>query len=144
MNSMSQQLEIVGLPPYIGSWSVVSLPGFAHGVINRWQRNLGSLPSQFVLIACPQVEVNAIGGLPSRVRELTNARVRIQHFTGCHKLYLVILLLGDDAEVRREEIQKLLSWSEGYQVELSNGMPRLQFIEAIEENDQANGQDKDY
>ncbi len=93
------------------------------------------LPSQFVMVACPQVEINAIGGLPSRVRELTDSRVRIQHFTGCHKPYLVILLLGEDAEARREEIQKLLSWSEGYHVELMDGMTRLRFIEAIEEND---------
>ena len=133
MNSVSNQLEISGLPPYIGSWSVVGLPGFACSVLNRWQRNHGTLPSQFVLVACPLVEVNAIGGLPSRVKELTDARVRLQHFTGCHKPYLVILLLGEDAENRRQEIQNLLSWSEGYQVESSNGQTRLQFIDAIEE-----------
>lgn len=135
MNSTSQRLEIMDQPAYIASWSVISIPGFAYGVINRWQRNYGNLPSQFVLIACPQVEVNAIGGLPSRVRELANARVRIQHFTGCNKPYLVILLLDEDADVRREEIQKLLSWSEGYHVELMNGMTQLRFIEAIEDND---------
>lgn len=134
MNFMSDQLEISGLPPYIGSWSVVGLPGFAYSVLNRWQRNYGTLPSQFVLVACPQVEVNDLGGLPSRVMELTDARVRILHFTGCHKPYLVILLLGNDAERRRKEIQNLLSWSEGYQVKVSNGMTQLQFIEAIEEH----------
>lgn len=137
MNSTSEPLEIIDLPPYVGSWSAVGLPGFTNGILNRWQRNYGSLPSQFVLVACPQVEINAIGGLPSRVRELTDARVRIQHFTGCHRLYLVILLLGNDAEARREEIQKLLSWSEGYHVEHTDGRTRLRFIEAIEETDQA-------
>lgn len=65
--------------------------------------------------------------------------MRIQLFTGCHKPYLVILLLGEDAEVRREEIQKLLPWSEGYHVNFIDGMTRLQFIEAIEENDCAVG-----
>jgi hypothetical protein len=87
------------------------------------------------LVACPQVEVNAVGGLPSRVRELTNPRHRLQHFTSCHKPYLVIFLVGEDAEGRREEIQKWLSWSEGYQVEFTDGTPRLRFIEAIEERD---------
>jgi len=135
MASTSEQLEIMGLPNYIGSWSVVGLPGFVLAVLNRWQRNQGRLPSQFVLVACPQVEINAIGGLPSRVRELTDSRVRIKHFTGCHKPYLVILVLGEDAEARREEIQHLLSWSEGYHVELMDGMTRLRFIDAIEEND---------
>ena len=136
MKSTSEQLEIIGLPPYIGSWSVVSLPSFAFTVLDRWQRNYGRLPSRFVLVACPQVEIDANGGLPSRVRELTDSRVRIQHFTACHKPYLVILLLGEDAETRREEIQNLLAWSEGYRVEMmDDGITRLRFIDAIEEND---------
>ena len=135
MESTPEQLEIIGQPPYIGSWSAVRLPGFIIKVLDRWQRNFGRLPSQFALVACPQVEVNAIGGLPARVRELTDSRVRILHFTGCHKPYLVILLIGDDAEARRAEIQKRLSWSEGYHVEFKDGLARLQFIEAIEEND---------
>jgi len=135
MVSTQEHLEITGLPPHVGSWSAVGLPGFIIKVLNRWQRNYGRLPSQYVLVACPQVEINAVGGLPSRVRELTDSRVRILHFTGCHKPYLVILLLGDDAEARRGEIQKWLSWSEGYQVEFKDGMTQLRFIEAVEEND---------
>jgi hypothetical protein len=135
MGLTQEHLAISGLPPHVGSWSVVGLRGFMIKVLNRWQRNYGRLPSQFMLVACPQVEINAVGGLPSRVRELTDSRVRILHFTGCHKPYLVILLLGDDAEARRCEIQKLLSWSEGYQVEFKDGMTQLRFIEAVEEND---------
>ena len=135
MASTSEQLEILEQPNYIGSWSVAGVPGFVVAVLNRWQRNRGKLPSQFLLVACPQVEVYASGGLPSRVRELTDSRVRIQHFTGCHKPYLVILLLGEDAELRREEIQNLLAWSDGYQVELMGGLTRLRFIDAVEEND---------
>ena len=137
MESIPEHQEITGLPPYVGSWSAVGLPGFIVKVLNRWQRNFGKLPSKFVLVACPQVEVNAVGGLPPRVRELTDSRVRILHFTGCHKPYLVILLIGEDAEARRGEIQQLLSWSEGYQVEIIDGMARLRFIEAVEENDYA-------
>jgi hypothetical protein len=133
MGTVIKQPEITGLPPNVGSWSAVSIPGFITSVLGRWQRELGRLPVRFVLVACPKVEVNAIGGLPPRVRELTSPRQRLQHFTGCHKPYLVILLEGEDADARRDEIQRRLSWSEGYQVECTDGSPRLRFIEAIEE-----------
>jgi REP element-mobilizing transposase RayT len=135
MISTSEQLQVTGIPPYIGCWSAISIPGFAVAILDRWQRNYGTLPSRFAMVACPQVEINAMGGLPNRVHELTNSRVRIQHFTGCHRPYLVILLFGEDAEVRREEIQQLLPWSEGYLVESLDGMTQLRFIEAIEEID---------
>ena len=46
--------------------------------------------------------------------------------------YLVILLLAENAEVRREEIQKLLWMSEGYHVKFLDGMTRLRFIATIE------------
>jgi len=137
MESISQPLEILGLPSYVGSWSAAGIPGFIAAVFNRWQREQGNLPSSFVLVTCPLVEINAIGGLPTRVRELTNPRLRFQHFTGCHKPYTVILLVGEDAEARREEIQKLLSWSEGYRVELGGAVTRLWFIEAVEERNDA-------
>ena len=135
MAAAAGQLEIIGTPPYIGSWSAVGLPGFVPAILSRWQRNFGRLPAKFVLVACPQVEINAIGGLPSRVSELTDSRVRVQQFTGCHRPYLAILLLGDDAEQRREEIQPLLPWSEGYDVALDEGNTRLRFIEAFEDRD---------
>jgi hypothetical protein len=41
--------------------------------------------------------------------------------------------MGEDAEQRREEIQQYLSWSEGYDVEIDNGLPQLRFVEAVEE-----------
>lgn len=135
MEPTPQQLEITEVPPYIRSWSAVGLPGFIINALERWQRNYGTLPSQFRLVACPQVEVNAVGGLPDRVRELTDSRVRLLHFTGCHKPYLILLLFGSDAEVRRAEIQPLLAWSESYQVEVKDGVLHLQFIDAIEEID---------
>lgn len=135
MKPTPHQLEIIDVPPYIRSWSAVGLTGFIIKALERWQRNYGDLPSQFRLVACPQVEVNAVGGLPKRVRELTDSRVRLLHFTGCHKPYLILLLFGDDAEARRAEIQQWLAWSEGYQVEVSEEVIRLQFIDAIEEID---------
>jgi hypothetical protein len=44
-------------------------------------------------------------------------------------------LLGVDAEQRREEIQKLLPWFEGYDVNLMNRTTRLELIEAFEDID---------
>jgi hypothetical protein len=41
--------------------------------------------------------------------------------------------MGQDAEERREQIQQYLSWSEGYDVEIHNGVPQLRFVEAVEE-----------
>jgi hypothetical protein len=62
----------------------------------------------------------------------------LQHFTGCHKPYLVIFLEGEDADARRDEIQQWLAWSEGYQVDCTDGLTRLRFIEAVEECDDIN------
>lgn len=135
MESSLEKLEIIGQPPYVGAWSAAGLPGFIIKVLNRWQRNFGKLPPRFLLVVCPQVEINAIGGLPLHVRDLTDSRVRMMHFTGCHKPYQIFLLFGESAETRRIEIQKRLAWSEGYQVEFEDGLARLQFIEAVEEND---------
>ena len=135
MEASSNQPEIIGLPANVGSWSAIGIPGFVSGALARWMREQGELPPRFVLVACPKVEINAIGGLPSQVRDLTNPRHRLQHFTGCHKPYLVIFLAGEDAEARREEIQKRLAWSEGYQVDCTDGALRLRFIDAVEELD---------
>jgi hypothetical protein len=133
MESTPMELEILGQPSYVSSWSVAGIPGFIPAALERWQRNHGRLPDRFILVACPQVEVNALGGLPARVRELTSPRLRFQHFTGCHKPYLVILLVGEEASARREKVQELLAWSEGYQVERQDSTTRLRFIEAVEE-----------
>jgi hypothetical protein len=126
-------LEIANLPAYIQSWSAINLPGFVPAVLDNWRRNFGALPEAFSLVACPQAEINANGGLAARVIELTDSRVRIKQFTSCHRLYLVILIMGEDAEERREEIQQYLSWSEGYDVGIYNGVPKLRFVEAVEE-----------
>lgn len=133
MESTPMELEILGQPAYVSSWSVAGIPGFIPAALERWQRNHGRLPDRFILVACPQVEVNALGGLPARVRELTSPRLRFQHFTGCHKPYLVILLVGEEASARREKVQELLAWSEGYQVERQDSTTRLHFIDAVEE-----------
>jgi hypothetical protein len=132
---IADQLEIEGIPPYVKSWSAARIPGFVPAVLNRWQRNFGELPDFFAMVVCPQVEIDAKGGLPDRVRELTNARLRCQHFTGCHKPYAVLLYAGNDAEAWRAEVQSLLAWSEGYQVRLTARTAHMKFMEAIEECD---------
>ena len=133
MNSTTEMLEILDLPPYVRSWSVVSLPGYIAAVLGRYERNHGSLPTQFSLIACPQAEVNGLGGLPDRVRELTDSRTRIQHFTSCNKLYLVIILLGEEKASELKEIQSLLSWTEAYEATVSDQGTQLRFVNASEE-----------
>jgi len=135
MQKPDNQFEIQGLPPYVKSWSVAAIPRFIPAVIDRWRRNYGELPHQFVMVLCPQVEINAIGGLPARVRELTNPKFRMQHFTGCHKPYVVLIHVGESAEDWRAEVQNMLSWSEGYRVETTQELTRLHFIDAVEERD---------
>jgi hypothetical protein len=77
--------------------------------------------------------VNAVGGLPSRVVELTDPRLRCRHFTGCHKPYFVVFLVGEDAEQQLAAVQNLLSWSESYRVQIGADAVRLTFVDATEE-----------
>jgi len=135
MKPITQQLEVEGVPPYVKSWSAATIPGFIPAVLNRWQHNFGELPAHFVMVVCPKVEIDARGGLPNRVRELTNPRLRFLHFTGCHKPYVVLLYAGEETEEWRAEVQQLLSWSESYQAKLVSGVTHLKFIDAVEERD---------
>jgi hypothetical protein len=135
MNAQPGSLEIHGVPANVASWSAAAIRGFLPAVLERWRRNNGELPEQFAVVICPQIEINALGGLPRRVRELTNPRLRFQHFTGCHKPYVILFHAGGDAEDWRREVQNLLSWSEGYQAESGDGVLRLRFIDAVEERD---------
>jgi hypothetical protein len=131
--ALPERVEVVDVPPHVAFWSVAKIPKFVSAVLGRWQRNHGELPAQFYLLMCPQVEVNAAGGLPSRVIQLTDPRLRCRHFTGCHKPYFVVFLVGDDAEQRRAEVQGLLSWSESYRVEIGEDAVRLEFVDATED-----------
>lgn len=129
----TQRIEIANVPPYVESWSVAKIPRFVSAVLARWQRNYGELPSQFYAVMSPQVEVNAVGGLPSRVIELTDARVRCRHFTGCHRPYFVAFFIGDDARQRLAEAQQWLAWSESYRVDIGRQATRLEFVDATED-----------
>ena len=113
---------------------MAKIPGFVIAVLKRWQRSHGELPNRFFLVMCPQVEINAMGGLPARVYELTDPRLRCRHFTGCHKPYFVVIFIGEDAGQRRAEVQHLLSWSESYEVEITNETVKLSFSDATEDS----------
>jgi hypothetical protein len=128
-----ENIEVLGVPRHVESWTVAKIPGFVSAVLNRWHRAHSVLPHRFYMVLCPQVEVNAIGGLPAKVYELTDPRLRCRHFTGCHKPYFVVFLTGEDADQRRAEIQTQLSWSEGYEVEMTPEKVRLKFAEATED-----------
>ena len=134
MAQLPENLEITGVPPYVESWTVAKIPGFVITVLKRWQRSHGELPHRFFVIMCPQVEINAMGGLPTRVYELTDPRLRCGHFTGCHKPYFVVIFTGEDADERRAEVQRLLSWSEGYEVEITEQAIKLRFSGATEDS----------
>jgi hypothetical protein len=133
MTTATDPLQIHGLPDHVASWSAARIRGFVAAVLERWRRHRGDLPECFTMVICPQSEISARGGLPARVRHLTSPRLRFQHFTGCHKPYLVLLHTGDDAGVWREELQNHLAWSESYQAHCADGLLRLDFIAAIEE-----------
>jgi hypothetical protein len=131
--TLPDRTEILDVPPHVASWSVAKIPGFVSAVLRRWQREHGRLPERFVMLMCPQAEINAMGGLPPRVVELTDARLRCRHFTGCHRPYFVVLFMGEGAEERRAQIQGLLGWSEGYGVEVTPSALRLTYAGATED-----------
>jgi hypothetical protein len=133
MERLPETIDIRGMPPYVESWSVARIPGFVFAVLKRWQRNYGELPHSFCMVMCPQVEINALGGLPSRAAALTHPKLSCRHFTGCHKPYFVVIFMGEDADEQRAEVQALLPWSEGYQVEIREDAIRLNFADAVED-----------
>lgn len=126
-------LDVRDVPVHVQSWSVAGVSGFVLTVLQRWQRHHGALPRRFSLLMCPQVEINALGGLPERVTELTDPRLRCRYFTGCHRPYFVVIFDGPDAEERRAAVQEVLSWSEGYRVEITDQAVVLAFADATED-----------
>ena len=135
-------VEVLELPAHVAAWSVARITGFVPGILSRWEREHGTLPSEFSLILCPQAEISAMGGLPAEVHELTDPRLRCRHFTGCHRPYVALLFRGEDAESRRTAAQALLPWSEGYRVTVAEGRVTLWFRdanEALEDTPQTQG-----
>jgi hypothetical protein len=135
VKTATDRLEIDGVPANIASWSAAGIPGFLLAVLDRWRRNSGRVPDRFAMVLCPQIEIHAMGGLPARVRELTDPRLRFQHFTGCHRPYVILFHADEDAEEWREAVQGQLAWSESYQAEFADGVLRLRFVDAVEERE---------
>jgi hypothetical protein len=133
MKPLPKKVELEEVPQNVASWNVAKIPGFVGAVLGRWQRGHDPLPERFFMIMCPQVEVNARGGLPPKVVELTDPRLRCRHFTGCQRPYFVVLLTGEEADQKRARVQALLPWSEGYSVTLLEDAVRLRFVAATEE-----------
>jgi hypothetical protein len=133
MISLPEHLEVEGLPPHVAAWSVARIPGFVGAVLKRWQMNHGELPSEFHVLMCPQVELNARGGLPPGVFALTHPKLHCRHFTGCMKPYFVAIFIGEDAGERSEKVLQILSWSEGYHVRICDEAIRLSFTGANED-----------
>lgn len=133
MLKIPEKVEVSGLPPYIAFWSITRVDRFIPAILGRWKRERGGLYSAFFLLLCPRVEVNALGGLPNDVLDLTDPRQRLTHFTGCQRPYMAIMLAGEDADQRRARIHELLPWSESYWVEMDDAAIRLTFVDATEE-----------
>lgn len=135
MQHIPDIVDIIGLPPHIASWCVAQVPGFVPAILKRWLRAHPDLPDRFQLVMCPVAEVNAYGGMPARIHELTDPRLTCQHFTGCSRPYYAMIFTGDDAQARRAEIQTLLPWSEAYAVTIDDERVRLDLVDAIEDID---------
>ncbi|HEY9199318.1 MAG TPA: hypothetical protein VIR60_08125 [Gammaproteobacteria bacterium] len=135
MQRIPDIVDITGVPPHIASWCVAKVPGFVPAILKRWLRAHPELPGQFQLVMCPVAEVNAYGGLPARIHELTDPRLTCQHFTGCSRPYYATIFTGGDAQTRCAEIQTLLPWSEAYAVTVDDERVRLELVDATEDID---------
>jgi len=133
MELLPSKLELIGVPAHVQSWSVAKVPGFVLAILSRWQRAHGGIPDHFFLTMCPQAEINARGGLPLQVIELTDPKLTCRHFTGCSKPYFAVIFAGESAGVRQREVQALLPWSETYETEITPAEVRLTFVGATED-----------
>ncbi len=143
MQALPTQVEITDVPSHVQSWSVARISGFVPAVLSRWQREFGELPEHFHLVVCPQVEINARGGVPPEVHTISDPRLTCRHFTGCHKPYFVALFTGTGSAARSHRAQELLAWSEAYGVELTPSAIRLRlegYSEDLDDEDLPPGQ----
>jgi hypothetical protein len=140
MTRIPERVEIEGAPTYMGAWSAAAIPGFVPAVLRRWQREFGPLPEPLFITLCPQVEINAAGGLPAAAVELSDARLRCRHFTGCHKPYFVMFFTGAEGPAHQDQAGELLAWSESYRLHVEPDRLRLEFrgaTEALDDADEA-------
>ncbi|CAK0775690.1 hypothetical protein CCP4SC76_6070006 [Gammaproteobacteria bacterium] len=133
-DELPTEVKILDMPRHVESWSAARIPGFVRAVLARWCRDRGvRLPDIFYMVLCPQTEINARGGLPEAVLEITDPRLRCRHFTGCHKPYFVVLFTDPQGDEHRAMIQRWLPWSEGYQVQVLPDGIQLVLREAVED-----------
>ena len=142
MRPIPDRVEIEGAPRYIEAWSAAAIKGFVPGVLRRWQREYGPLPQPLFITLCPQVEINAAGGLPEVAVELSDARLRCRQFTGCHKPYFVMFFTGDDAAAHQAQAGAALAWSESYRLDIGPDRLRLEFQDATEALDDEDGPER--
>ena len=114
-------------------WSVIGVDKFVTGALGRIEGGGGTLPAHFRMSCCPWGERNALGGTPEPVREIMDPRLRLVHFTGCGRPYLVVLFIGDDAAQRQQIAMQHLPWSEHFDVRINGGEAALSYLESTED-----------
>jgi hypothetical protein len=140
LKQLPTDVEITEVPSHVQAWSAARLSGFVPAVLSRWQREHGELPKRLHMVVCPQVEINARGGLPPEVHAITDPRLTCRQFTGCHKPYFIALFQGEDAAAQSRSAQALLAWSEAYAIQITPSVIRLRmegYTEDLEEDEEA-------
>jgi hypothetical protein len=130
MSMPVKQCRVEGTPP---PWSVTEVNKFVIGALDRVQRDGEGLPEHFLLSICPWGERNALGGTPPQVQEVIDPRLRLVHFTGCGRPYLIALFIGEDAATRQETAMRYLPWSEHFAVACRDGQAVLEYLGCTED-----------
>lgn len=123
-------INVQGDPP---PWSVVDVDKFVVGALKRVEDSGGDLPPRFRMSCCPWGERNALGGTPQPVQEVMDPRLRLVHFTGCGRPYLVALFIGDDAARRQDTAREHLPWSEHFDVSIQGDVAALRYLDCTED-----------
>lgn len=114
-------------------WTVTGVDKFITGSLARVERAGGDIPETFYLSICPWGERNALGGTPEKVQDIIDPRLRLVHFTGCGRPYLVILFMGAEAAERQQVAMQHLPWSEHFLCLREGSHLSVQFQDAIED-----------
>ncbi len=124
-----ESFSIVGDTP---PWTVTAVDTFITGALGRVERG-GGITERFQMSICPWGERNALGGTPSEVQEVMDPRLRLVHFTGCGRPYLVALFIGADAAKRQAIAMAHLPWCEHFACECQAGHLTATFLQAVED-----------
>ena len=135
MELLLNKTNVHGIPVYVESWAAALVSNLVSTALMRWEREYEKLPESFYMLICPQVEINARGGLPADIHEYIDAKLTCRQFTGCHKPYFIALFVDKSAEESCLKTQQLLAWSEAYKVNIKEGDVILHFVGCTEELD---------